>query len=170
MKKRLGKKIVHELVEMALVTLYFFITFSIIILLKVLILAQQNIEFSSISGAVGGSLIMGKVVPLLYHTKPLNIFKGDYLYKNVLYKTIIFSLFADFLLFLEHFIVSLLDTHSFGETLKHMFDHPDWNQVWIVVICSFFSLLVYTSFTSIGEYIGEKNMMRFFFRAKGNRE
>jgi hypothetical protein len=43
------KVIVHEMKEMALVSLYFFIAFGFLVLVKMIKLAQNNIEFYSVA-------------------------------------------------------------------------------------------------------------------------
>ena len=161
------KAIKHEMIEIFWVSLYFFIAFGLILVLKILFLSQFNIEFYSISGVIGGALIMGKVVPLLNKTRLTHAFKKNYLIKNILFKTILYSLIADFLFFLEHFIREYVELGSFGETVHEIMENPDIDQTLIVVICSFITLLIFNTFDAINKYLGNKGLFKLLFAKKG---
>jgi hypothetical protein len=65
----LAARVKHELKEVGLVTLYFLFCFGIILTLKKLFLAEYQIKFYALSGAVISALIAGKIVVVLDKTR-----------------------------------------------------------------------------------------------------
>jgi hypothetical protein len=164
------KKIKHEMTQVFRVTLYFFIAFGIILTLKKLFLSQYNIGFYDISGVVVGALIMGKVVPLLDHTGLGRTFSKSYLILNVLFKTIVYSLIADSLYLLEHVIKARDEHGGFVESLSHAIEHPNTNQILIIILCTFVALFIYNSFSAVNDHLGKNGLYKLFFTRRNTTE
>ena len=64
------QKLIHELEELAVIWLYFVVWVGVFIGLKKLILGEYHIEFSGLSAALIGALILAKVV-LVFRNIPL---------------------------------------------------------------------------------------------------
>ena len=83
-------RLLKQVKEVALVTLYFMVCFAILLTLKKLFLAQYEVEFYSVSAAVVAALVIGKVVVVLDHTSIGNRFdKKHALWLGALYKTVV---------------------------------------------------------------------------------
>ena len=145
------------------VTLYFLIAFGFILALKILFLSQYDIGFYDVSGVIVGALIMGKVVPLLDHTKLGKVFVNSYLILNVLFKTVIYSLIADSLYLLEHIIKERHEHGGFMESLSHAIEHPNTKQVILILMCTFAAMFIYNSFSAVNDHLGKNGLYKLFF-------
>lgn len=163
---KLLKKIKHEMIQVFWVSLYFFFAFGFILFLKILFLSQYNIDFFEIGGVIVGALIMGKAVPLLNLTKIAHAFKKKYLILNILFKTVIYSIIADSLYFLEHVLKHIGEQGGFVESFTHAIEHPNTNQVILVISCTFITLLIFNLFNAINESLGEKGLYKLFFKPR----
>ena len=157
-----------EIKKMLLVTLYFFVAFSFIVVIKMLVLAQNNIDNYRVTGALAGALIMGKVVILLNKTKLNAVFRSKPLYIGILVRTLIYSVIADLLVLLEHIIHIRLSADNYQEELAEFANNPDMNQVWIVVLSSFMILLNYNLFIGLADYYRNKDVLNLFLTGKSN--
>ena len=162
----LAKVLLEEIKKMLLVTLYFFVAFSFIVVIKMLVLAQNDIDNYRITGALAGALIMGKVVILLNKTKLNKVFRSKPLYIGILVRTLIYSVIADILVLLEHVIHIRLSSENYNAELSEFAANPDMNQVWIVIISSFMILLNYNLFIGLAEYYRNKDVINVFLKGK----
>jgi len=106
-----------EILEVLILTAYFLLCFGILTVIKKLALAQVNIEFYGFSAALIGALIMSKVVIILDKTPLGKIYQRQALYKNVLIKSVLYTLVVSFVLFLENLIHKLIEGQSFIDNL-----------------------------------------------------
>ena len=161
------KFMAHEFKEMLGITLYFLFAFGFVALIKLLVLAQNKIEYYRVIGVIAGAAIMSKIIMILDKTKLAKTFKGDALYKNILFKTILYTLVALIIVWLEHAVKLWINAeYDWAEAWHEIQAHRDPNQMALVASASFITLLVFNTFQSIGEYLGEKSLFRWLFRAK----
>ena len=159
--------IVHEVKEVIGITIYFLFAFGFVALIKYLVLAQNKIEYYRVIGVLAGAAIMSKIIAILDKTKLARTYKNDALYKNILFKTVLYTLVAVFLVWLEHAVKLWIDAdYNWAEAWHEIQAHRDPNQMALVASASFITLLLYNTFQSIGEYLGEKSLFRWLFRAK----
>lgn len=160
---------IHEFKEMVWITIYFLFAFGFIALVKFLVLAQNKIEYYRVTGVVVGAAIMGKVILILDKTRLAQTFKENALYKNILFKTVLYTLVAVLMVWLEHAVKVWINAdYNWSEAWHEILAHRDPNQMGLVVSASFVTLLIYNTFQSIREYLGEKSLLRWLFRAKIN--
>jgi len=162
---KIKKIIKYQLMEMAVVTAYFYIAFSFVILVKMLILAQYNIEFDRIIGALGSALIMGKVILVLDSIRLPKLFNSRRMIIGVLFRTIVYSLVADILVLLEYAYHLYMDGEVSGNTIIYALKHVDVHQMWFIMLSSFVVLLNYNLFLSLGSYFGAKSLFKLFLNA-----
>lgn len=160
------QKLKKELIEVLLVTAYFLICFGILILIKKLCLAQVEVQFYGISAALVGALVMSKVVIILDKTPLGKIYLRQALYKNVLFKSIIYTLVLTFVLFIENLIHNLFEGKVFLEAIRYILQHRDPNQFWLILIASFFSLLSYNVIIAIKDSMEKGALIKLFFDKK----
>ena len=166
MKKALAF-IVHEVKEVVGITIYFLFAFGFVALIKYLVLAQNKIEYYRAIGVIAGAAIMSKIIVILDKTKLAKKFREDALYKNILFKTVLYTLMAVFIVWLEHSVKLWINAdYNWAEAWHEIQAHRDPNQMALVASASFVTLLLYNTFQSIGDYLGEKSLFRWLFRAK----
>lgn len=160
------QKLKKEIIEILLVTAYFLLCFGVLILIKKLALAQVEVEFYGFSAALIGALIMSKVVIILDKTALGKIYIRQALYKNVLAKSIIYTLVVCFVLFLENLIHNLLEGENFIEAVQTILSHRDPIQFRLVLIASFLSLASYNVIIGIRDSLDHGELTKLFFSKK----
>ena len=164
----LVQKLKKEIIEILLVTAYFLLCFGVLILIKKLTLAQVEVEFYGFSAALIGALVMSKVVILLDKTPLGKIYVRQALYKNVLFKSIIYTLVLTFVLFIENLIHTLLEGNNFMEAIKSIHEHRDPMQFRLILIASFFSLGSYNIIIAIRDSMEKGALITLFFKTNEN--
>jgi len=159
------QKLKKEIIEILLVTAYFLLCFGVLILIKKLTLAQVEVEFYGFSAALVGALVMSKVVILLDKTPLGKIYIRQALYKNVLFKSIIYTLVLTFVLFIENLIHTLLEGNNFMEAIKSIHEHRDPMQFRLILIASFGS---YNVIIAIRDSMEKGALTNLFFKTKEN--
>jgi hypothetical protein len=153
--------IVREVKEVGRVTLYFLFCFGIILTLKKLFLADYQIAFSALSGAVIGALIAAKVVVTLDHTRAGTRFDASHpLAVAVSYKTLIYGLVAFGVLFGEQLFHGYRAQGALGAGLAEVWAHRDRNVILAKVICVALTFAGYHLFTGIDRRLGEGALWR----------
>ncbi len=157
------EKAKHEVKQVGLVTLYFFVCFLIIFVLKKLFLAQYDIEFSALGEAVIGALIVGKLVVVLEHTPLGDRFAQGALYKDVLNKSVVYTLVVMFVIYLEHAFKVRHEAGGMGAAFVAVFEHRDPRQFWATFICISVTFVTYNLFAGISRHLGEGGMRTLLF-------
>ena len=85
-------------------TIFFFITFNLIALTSVLNLKQYGISISAFAAATFGALVVGKVVLITDKLPFVNRYPDKPLIYNVVWKTVIYSVAALLVRYVEHLI------------------------------------------------------------------
>jgi hypothetical protein len=160
------QKLKKEIIEILLVTAYFLLCFGVLIVIKKLALAQVEVEFYGFSAALIGALIMSKVVIILDKTPLGKVYIKQALYKNVLMKSIIYTLVVTFVLFLENLIHTLLEGETFTKAIRTILFHRDPLQFRLTLIASFLSLASYNVIIVIRDSMNQDELTKLFFTKK----
>ena len=148
------------------VSLYFFLCFGIIAILKKLFLAQYNIEFYGISVVIVGALITGKVVPLLDHISLEKRFQSYPRWVNVLYKTIILSAAILTIYAIKKIFLGYLETGGVWDGVKLVYENRELYRFLATNLCIGLSVLIYNLFSEINRYLGEGGIRDIFFSVR----
>ena len=105
------KTIKHEALELVPPTVFFFISFCLLILTQNLISRQYGIPRMSFVGAAVGALIVAKVVLIVDHFSLVNRFPQKPLVYNVVWKTSIYFFWA---LVFRYFVHLFVFSRKFG--------------------------------------------------------
>ena len=117
------KKVKKEMIDVGLITLYFFVCFTIFMVIKKLVLYQHNITFYGWSTAFVGALAIGKVVfvidksPIqkwLATLKPLH---------EILVKALSYTLLVYVVSILEKTVHFWIEDPLLGTWQSHLFGH-----------------------------------------------
>jgi hypothetical protein len=158
-------RLIDEMKQVGLVTLYFMICFALVLVLKKLFLAQYDVEFYGVSAAVVGALVVGKVVVLLDHTRLGNRFdRGHALWLSAFYKTTVYTLVTFLVVVAEKTFHAYRESGNLGESLKHVWEHRDRNVMLATVLCIGLAFAGYNLYTVIDRRLGEGTLRRLLFR------
>jgi len=155
-----------EILEVLILTAYFLLCFGILTVIKKLALAQVNIEFYGFSAALIGALIMSKVVIILDKTPLGKIYQRQALYKNVLIKSVLYTLVVSFVLFLENLIHKLIEGQSFIDALETILALRDPIQFRLILLASFLSLASYNLIIALRDSMDHGELQKIFFTRK----
>ncbi len=99
--KDLAKKIKHEFMEMLPPTIFFMVALHVVVLIRDLLVRSAGIQLSTSASILPAALIRGKAV-LIANMRPfINRFPDRPLVWNVGWKTLIYTLVALFVHYLE---------------------------------------------------------------------
>jgi hypothetical protein len=161
-EKRMGipVRLMQELKTLALVFLYFACWLGILFLIKHLVLAEYHIEFSGVSGALIGALVLSKVVMILEFVPLGKWLQHTPAWVDVVVRTLLYSLGVLVVLLLEKAFEGRHEYGGFSTSLAALFDHPDLYHVWLNLIVVSGALFVYNLLSVINRYIGEGGVKR----------
>lgn len=142
------KKVIAEIRTVLLTTLYFFLWFGALMIIKVLLLKEYNIEFAGFSVVVVSALVIAKVVLLLeYVSIPFTKTKPAWV--EVITRTLIYLLGVFFVMLLEK---SFEARHEYGgvlEASKNVFGQANFYHVWANTLCVFGALFFFNLWSVI---------------------
>jgi len=151
----------HEAKEVGLITLYFLFCFSVVLLLKKLILADYNIKVYVFSTLVVAALVVAKVVAVLDQTHAATRFDRTLpLGVVALYKTLVYAVATLIVLFLETVIDVYKETHSFRAAVLEIWAHRDWNILLTKVLCGGLAFAGYHLYAGLDRRLGEGTLRR----------
>lgn len=161
----------HELIEVAYVTLYFFFCFSVMLILKKLLLAQYQVEVNAISTAAISALIVAKIVIVLDKTPAGKRFDARMaLGAAALYKTLIYLLVTFLVLFLEKLFHAYREHGALIQALEAIWQQKDWNMMAGKLLWVGLTFFVYHLFAGLDRRLGEGKIRRMVFEpAKANK-
>jgi hypothetical protein len=161
--KSFKQKLFHEIRTVAIATVYFAIWLGLLMFLKTMILTEYKVEFSGISKALIGALILAKVV-LVIDLIPLS--KWTRLHPAVhfiIFRTL-FNIVAVFiLLLLEKAFESRHEYGGFGNSLSQVFQHRDVYHVWANVTVVSIAVFWFNVIFVLRRYLGEQKLRELFF-------
>ena len=144
----------HEFFQVLPPTIFFLISFNIVVFTTTLVLEQYAIQFSGHAAASILALVIGKVVLVIDKLPFVRRFDRMPLLYPILFKAVVYSLFVFLFRLLEHWIPGLIDTGTLSGANLHLTQTVVWRfflmaQVWIFVL-----FLVYFTFSSLIEVFG----------------
>ncbi len=157
------QKVIKELKSIAGVTLYFFLWFGILMLLKKLMLKDYNIEFSGISIAIITALVMAKVVILMELIKLGPWVRRQPAIVDVMIRTIMYTLGVLFVLLLEKAFESRHEEGGFGNAMIRVFQHRDMYKILAGTLVVGLSLFFYNVFSVLKEYLSGRKFIKLLF-------
>ena len=158
-------RLIQELKQVGLVTLYFLFCFTLVLTLKKLFLAQYAVAFYGVSAAVVGALVVGKVVVLLDHTRIGTRFdQGHALWLGVFYKTAVYTAVTFLVVVAEKAFHAYRESGNLEESLRHVWQHRDRNVMLATVLCIGLAFAGYNVYTAIDHRLGKGTLRKLLFR------
>jgi hypothetical protein len=161
--KSFKQKFIHEIKTVAFATVYFAIWFGLLMFLKTMILTEYKVEFTGISMALIGALILAKVV-LIIDLVPLSGWTRKHPAVWFLFFRTLFNIIAVFiLLLLEKAFESRHEYGGFGSSLSQVFQHRDIYHVWANVTVVSIAVFWFNVIFVVRRYLGEQKLRQLFF-------
>jgi hypothetical protein len=156
-------RIKDELRDLLPPTIFFLVTFHIIVFSRALMLQEYGVKVSAVAGATVGALLVGKVVLLADHLHFINRFPEKPLVYNVLWKTAIYWLGASVAHYLEHLVPLWWRTGDLATAHHQLVSEVVWPHFWAIQLWLVVLLLVYCSLREFVRVAGRREVTRMFF-------
>jgi hypothetical protein len=160
--EKILRTIKHEVLEVIPPTIFFFISFCLLILTRNLIARQYGIPLASFTEAAVGALIVGKVVLIADKFSFVNKFPQKPLLYNVVWKTLIYVLAAMVVRYVEHLIKFAQQYGGVGEGNLHLWNEMVWPRFWLIQMWLSVLFLIFCAFRELVRVIGREQIIRIF--------
>jgi hypothetical protein len=161
-KASVGKKVTTELTEFAIIAAYLYVFLAALIYLKAAILHAHDIPFATFGFATAKALICAKFVLIGRMMHLGERFKALPLIWPTLYKSLVFLLLLLILNAIEEVVVGLMHHRKVMDSLAE-FGGGTLSQLIASSIVVLLILIPFFAFRSLGEVVGERNLVRVFF-------
>ncbi len=156
-------KLFKEIKSVAFATVYFAIWLGILMFLKTMILTEYKVEFTGISMALIGALILGKVV-LVVDLIPLSNWTREHsAVYFIIFRTLLIIVAVFILLLLEKAFESRHEYGGFGSALSQVFQHRDVYHVWANVTVVGIAVFWFNIIFVLRRYFGAQKLRQLFF-------
>lgn len=153
----------HEFHEVLPPTIFFLISFHIIVLDRRLMLQQYGLPLSSIASATVAALLVAKVVVITDAFPFVNRFPEKPLTYNVVWKTAIYVAAAFVVHYLEHLVPIWWRTGEFDAANRQLVSEVVWPHFWAVQLWLVVLLFVYCAMRELVRAIGREKVVGMFF-------
>ena len=151
-------KLWHELTAIFWTSLYFLAWFGGMMVLKVLLLHEYQLEFYGASMVVVGALVAAKSVLILENVKnPRHQNRPAIVL--ILQRTLLYMLGVFLILVLEKSIESRQEYGGVLIAMKGLFQEADSYHIWANTLCVFGALLFYNLWSVLKKYLGVKDII-----------
>jgi hypothetical protein len=160
---KFAKTVKHELAEMIPPTIYFFVIFHIIALIRELMTKNTGIDISTTTSIAIGSLILGKAVLIANALPFINRFPEKPLMWNVCWKTALYFVVALVIHYLEHLYDFWQVAPGFAAANRKLLSEIVWPHFWAIQILLTVLIFVYCVASELARLVGPKKLGRMFF-------
>jgi hypothetical protein len=144
-------------------TIFFLIAFNLIALTIALNLKQYHIPFTNLGLATVAALIVGKVVLITDKFPFINKFPSKPLIYNVVWKTVIYTLAAVLVRYLESLVHLIFQYKSLSLANRHLFEEMVWPRFWAIQIWLLVIIFLYCGFRELMRVVGRQTVIEMFF-------
>jgi hypothetical protein len=161
-KPTLGQRAVHEFKELAILTVYLYVTIGVVILYKTAVLHGQGINFVPWGIAVVKALLLAKFVLIGRAMKIGERYTDRPLIWPTLYKAFALLVFLLVLTIIEEVVVGLFHHQSIAASLRELFG-PRLEETMAGLLILLLVLIPYCAIGALSEALGEGRLARMFF-------
>ena len=166
---RLWHTIKHEFFEVLPPTIFFLVTFHIVLIDRALMLREYGLRLSSIGAAAVMALLVAKVVLVADKLPFINRFPQKPLIYNVLWKTAIYVLASLFVHYLEHLIPRWWRGGDFTDANRDLWREIVWPHFWAIQLWLLVLIFVYCASRELVRVVGRERVVQIFFGQPGPR-
>ncbi|WP_130619353.1 hypothetical protein [Dyella amyloliquefaciens] len=158
----LTAKIKHEFLEMLPPTIFFFVLLHVIALVRALMIKGSGISLPTTASVALAALILGKAVLLANMLPFINRFPERPLIWNAAWKTVIYTIIATFIHYLERLYDYWKDAPNIAAANHQLLTEMNWPRFWAIQILLFVLILNYCIFAELGRIIGRQRLKAIF--------
>src|SRR5260370_41173972 len=162
-KSRAVAFLIKELKELVPPTVFFAISFNLILLTTQLILADYLIHFLSFLVATTSALVVGKSVLLLDTLPSFRRFDTAPMIQSILFKTVVYWTVVLLVRFLEKLVEYCFGGGTVGGIPDYIANHFTWHRFAAIQIWIFVLFLIYTSVADLNARLGKCQLVKLFF-------
>ena len=166
-KVSVRERVVSELTEFAIIAAYLYVFLAALIYLKAAILHAHDIPFTTFGFAAAKALICAKFVLIGRALHLGERFKALPLIWPTLYKSAVFLVLLLILNALEEVVVGFMHHRKVMDSLAE-FGGGTLDQLTASCVIVLLILIPFFAFRSLGEVVGERNLVRVFFLQRHN--
>jgi hypothetical protein len=161
-KGTLGRRAVHELKKLAILTAYLYVTLGAVILYKAAVLHGQGISFVPWGLAAVKAVVLAKFLMIGGVVKIGRGYTDRPLIWPTLYKSFVFLVLLIVLTIIEEIVVGLFHHHSVAASLGELFG-PRLQETLAGYLIMLLLLIPLAAIHVLNEALGEGKLARMFF-------
>jgi hypothetical protein len=142
---------------------YFATVFLLMMVMKKLDLKDYDIEFTGISQALIGALVLSKVVLLMGLISFGSWLRHQPSIVDICLRTLLYTLGVWIVIILEKLFERRHDAGGISESISYLFSHRDIYHVWATTIGSGVSIFIYNAFSVVQKLLGKHGLSKLFF-------
>ena len=162
-------KIKHEIHEVIPPTIFFLISFHIVVLDRALMAREYGLQLSAVAGATVGALLVAKVVLVADMLPFINRFPEKPLIYNVVWKTAIYVAASLVAHYLEHLLPMWWRLGSFSAANERIRSEIVWPHFWAIQLWLVVLIFVYCMMRELVRVIGRERVMQVYFGSPASR-
>jgi hypothetical protein len=162
-KRTLKHRVVHEVREYLVISLYLFVVFSLFVLYKMVILAENHIDFALHGLALFNALALAKIMLVAQKLHLADQFRDAPLIYPTLLKSFVFTIVLTCFKIVEEGAMGILHGKSFHESAV-LVAGASWKEQLILVSLFFVMLIPFFGFTELRRVFGADRLVGAFFR------
>jgi hypothetical protein len=162
-KSRLLVFVIKELKELVPPTVFFAISFNLLVLTTQLILADYLVHLWNFMLATTAALVVGKSVLVADALPFFRRFETAPMVQSVLFKTIVYWAVVFLVRFLEKLVEYVFAGGTLGGIPDYVATHFTWHRFAAIQIWIFVLFLIYTSVAELNARLGEGELVKMFF-------
>ncbi|NLP63061.1 hypothetical protein [Paraburkholderia sacchari] len=156
------EKLKEEFLKVLPPTIFFFVILHIVSLIRSLMVKGTGIELPTSASILLASLILGKAVLIADMLSFINRFPDKPLVWNVSWKTVIYTLVALVIHYLERLYDYWKEAHSFAAANHLLFTEMNWPRFWAVQILLLTLIFNYCVIAELARALGKGRLKKMF--------
>ncbi|WP_213306890.1 hypothetical protein [Paraburkholderia sacchari] len=156
------EKIKEEFLKVLPPTIFFFVILHIVSLIRSLMVKGTGIELPTSASILLASLILGKAVLIADMLPFINRFPDKPLVWNVSWKTLIYTLVALVIHYLERLYDYWKEAHTFAAANHLLLTEMNWPRFWAVQILLLTLIFNYCVIAELARALGEGRLKKMF--------
>jgi len=160
---KLTAKIREEIEALLPPTIFFLVTFHLIALIRELMLEGTGIPINTSLSVTIAALVLGKSVLIADMLPFINRYPDKPLIYNVVWKTVIYTIAATVIRYLESLIDCWRATGSLAEGNRKLLAETIWPHFWAIHILLIVLIICYCTMRELVRVIGRRKVMEMFF-------
>ena len=165
--KSVGQRITDELKEFLVLAAYLYVCFTALAYLKAAILQAHGIAFAPFGFAAFKALICAKFMSVGHALHMGERYKNRALIWPTLYRSFVFLMLLLVLSAMEEIITGIIHRQTLTESISN-FGGGTLDQLVATSIVVLLILIPFFAFRTLGEIVGEDNLVRVFFHGRAS--